>query len=390
MSIALKSVKNPDSIYDYKKRLEALGYGYHTDEKGVQYWVDNRYMEVTPEFADRIYYATRDLWEMCLQAVQFVLDNENTIFPLFNIPKEYFQYIANTWENDVPSIYGRFDLAYDPDTDSIKMLEFNADTPTSLFETAVVQWHWKEHYFPNNESVDQFNNAHDRLVEYWAYLKQYLKGDTLHFACVRESLEDLTNVEYIRDCATQAGIKTKFLFVDEIGWDKSRGCFTDLQEEVITDIFKLYPWEWMIHEEFGKNILTDAVETNWIEPSWKMLLSNKAILYVLSELFPKNPYILKCKTEPLTGDYVKKPLLSREGANVTIVKDNETLDQSEGEYGYEGFIYQEYAKLLFTGHGHYVIGSWVIGQEPCGMSFRESNGLITDNLSRYIPHIIKN
>jgi glutathionylspermidine synthase len=36
-------------------------------------------------------------------------------------------------------LYGRFDLAYRGDGPP-KLLEYNADTPTALFEAAVVQW----------------------------------------------------------------------------------------------------------------------------------------------------------------------------------------------------------------------------------------------------------
>lgn len=384
-SITHKYILNPD--IKYEKRLESIGYGFYNDN-GLPYWIDHRYYEVTPEFSDRVQNATKQIWELCLEAVQYIIDNNQ--FHKFGIPNYMIPHIIKSWDNDVPSIYGRFDFGYDSKKDQLKMLEFNADTPTSLFETGVVQWYWKEHYFPNNNSVDQFSYVHERLIEYWGELKPFMKGDVLHFTCVRESLEDLSNIEYLRDTAIQAGYKTNLLYIDEIGWNGST--FVDLQDQPITDIFKLYPWEWMVNEDFGVNIVNDVNECQWIEPSWKMLLSNKAILPILWELNPNHEYLLECYFDSPRNmpSYVKKPLLSREGANVEIYINGFLTDSTDGEYGSEGFVYQQFVDLHTEDTGTIIIGSWVIGQESCGMSFRESFGLITNNSSRYIPHIIKN
>ena len=48
-------------------------------------------------------------------------------------------FIAASWKRRDASLYGRFDLRYDGQGPA-KLLEYNADTPTSLFETAVFQW----------------------------------------------------------------------------------------------------------------------------------------------------------------------------------------------------------------------------------------------------------
>jgi glutathionylspermidine synthase len=296
-------------------------------------------------------------------------------------------HIERTWENDEPSIYGRFDFAYDAKNKVLKMLEFNADTPTSLFETGIVQWHWKNHYFPS--LTDQFNSVHEQLISSWSSLKPYLKGDILHFACAKETLEDLTNLEYLRDTAIQANIQTKLIYIDDIGWDGR--CFVDLEGEPILSIFKLYPWEWMINEEFAHQIVNDSLEAQWIEPSWKMLLSNKAILPVLWQLFPNHPNLLASYFDSphnLTN-YVKKPILSREGANVEMYYNKELIYNTTGEYGEEGFIFQELATLHKEESGFSIIGSWLIGQESCGISFRESDMPITTDKSRFIPHIIR-
>lgn len=369
---------------NWKNRLENIGYGYHSDND-IPYWIEDYYFSISENFSEQIYQATQELWQMCLTAVEHVIDNKK--YHLFHIPNYIHHHIERSWNNETPSIYGRFDFAYDEIRKQLKLLEFNADTPTSLFECGVVQWYWKQHYF--GDSKDQFNSVHEQLIHSWKEIKPYLKGEILHFTCVRESLEDLTNVEYLRDCAIQSGIQTQLLYIDEIGWNGSN--FVDLNDQPITDIFKLYPWEWMTNEEYGHHIVNDILEAQWIEPSWKMILSNKAILPILWELFPNHPLLLETYfNDPRSlTNYVKKPLLSREGANISIVNNNRTIEQTLGDYGEEGFIYQEFANLIKNNSGYAIIGSWIIGEEPCGISFRESDSLITNDRSRFIPHIIE-
>ncbi|MCI0921282.1 glutathionylspermidine synthase family protein [Sphingobacterium rhinopitheci] len=369
---------------NWEARLSSIGYGYHTMD-GIPYWIDDYYYEISNQEADQIYKATNELWSMCLDAVEYVIKNQ--LYAKFHIPAFMIHHIERSWENDNPSIYGRFDFAFDNTTKELKMLEFNADTPTSLFETGIVQWYWKNHYFP--ELTNQFNSIHEQLIQSWTELKPYLKGEILHFSCGKETLEDLTNVEYLRDTAIQAGIETKLIYIDDIGWDGR--CFVDLEGENIQSIFKLYPWEWMVREEFATQIVNDALEAQWIEPSWKMLLSNKAILPILWELFPNHPNLLASYFDKPSHlkNYVKKPILSREGANVEMYYDTQMIYATEGEYGEEGYVYQELANLHREDSGFSIIGSWVIGQESCGISFRESDMPITTDKSRFIPHIIR-
>jgi glutathionylspermidine synthase len=365
---------------NWQAAVENLGFGFHTSD--VPYWDESAYYTLTLNEITALETATAKLWEMCLEAVQHVIDNK--LYSKFHIPEAFIKYIEKTWNDEHPAIYGRFDLAYK--NGKIKMLEFNADTPTSLYEAGIVQWFWLQDF---DKSKDQFNSIHEKLIAYWKYLKVYLRPGKLHFTCLKETLEDLTNTEYMRDCAMQAGIETKLVYIDDIGWDEDAKQFVDMENEPITNIFKLYPWEWMAGENFGKNILRDSNDSFWIEPAWKMILSNKAILPILYELFPDSEYLLPAYfDEHGMSDYVKKPLLSREGANIDIIKHFGTIELTTGEYGDEGYVYQELFQLPDFNDNYPVIGSWVIGQEPAGMGIREAKTLITDNKSRFVPHMI--
>jgi glutathionylspermidine synthase len=117
-----------------------------------------------------------------------------------------------------------------------------------------------------------------------------------------------------------------------------------------------------------------------------MLWSNKALLAILWELFPGHPNLVPAFIDGPRhlNSYVRKPKMSREGANITIVVDRQKVYEGAGEYGEEGFVYQHF--LPPVNDQHPVIGSWVIDGVSAGIGIRESKGLITDNMSRFVPH----
>jgi glutathionylspermidine synthase len=194
----------------------------------------------------------------------------------------------------------------------------------------------------------------------------------------------------LEDCANEAGIPTKFVYIEDIGQGEGAE-FTDLDDQVVTWIFKLYPWEFMFTEAYGE--LLAGANVTWIEPAWKSILSNKALLPLLWKLNPNHPNLLPAFfEEDLSSSnlrhYVKKPIFAREGSNVTINLNGEILEASPGPYGDEGFIYQEYYPLPVFGDSFTLIGSWLVDDKPAGISVREDRSRITQDLSRYIPHVI--
>src|SRR5690606_31745115 len=82
------------------------------------------------------------LHAMCREAVAEIVESEELLEKL-GIPAEHFDLVRGSWQGGEPEIYGRFDLAYDG-TGPAKLLEYNADTPTSLYESASFQWRWLE------------------------------------------------------------------------------------------------------------------------------------------------------------------------------------------------------------------------------------------------------
>lgn len=376
------------------ERVESVGFHFHSLD-GQPYWDESVCYAFEMDEILQLERATRELQARCIEAVDIVI--RRGWLNRFQIPERFHEYVVSSWEQDEPSLYGRFDLAFGGDesgryrsSDDLapKMLEYNADTPTSLLEASVVQWYWLEETRPGK---DQFNSIHERLIDAWRWFGEQV-GKNLHVAGLGDSLEDFMTMTYLRDTAEQAGLRTSYLDIDGIGWKKTDGggMFVGLNEEPITACFKLYPWEWMVKEEFAPMLLKAGNRVRWIEPAWKMLLSNKAILPILWELFPGHPNLLPASFENNLNaqEVVRKPLLSREGANVRISRGKQVIAETEGTYG-GPWIYQKKATLCERS-GHYaVIGSWIIGGEAAGIGIREDASMVTGNFSRFVPHFIE-
>lgn len=350
------------------------------------YWNEGTYYSFTPQEIETLEIATREVYEILLRVGDVVSKSESWM-DRFGIPKAVQTMIFESWEEEPPALnYGRFDWGFDHDG-TPKLFEFNCDTPTSLLEASVIQWKWKEQTFPGN---DQWNSIHEKLVEKWKDLRpSLLLTEPLYFtgSIMEETGEDVITLAYLRDTAEQAGFKTESVAIDDIGVTKD-GEFIDLQDRYIRQIFKLYPWEMMTTEAYLPYLKTSV--TKWIEPIWKMMWSNKAVLAALYALEPDCPWLLPAQLEIPSDprNYVKKPLLSREGSNVTIVKSGEQIATSGGEYGEEGYVYQNLFDLPNFSGNYPVLGTWIIDGEPAGMGIRE-DGLITGNAARFVPHIIE-
>jgi glutathionylspermidine synthase len=367
---------------DWETEVEKWGMFYHTFD-GEPYWYESAHYEFTAAEIDQLEDATTELHRICLAAVDTVVKNE--WYQPFGIDISLWDLIKWSWEHQKPGLYGRFDLGFDG-VNPPKLYEYNADTPTALLEAAVIQWQWLQIF---DAGADQFNSIWEGLIETWQTLSSQtrLPSAKVWFAH-EEAFEDLMTVACLRDAANEAGLETAALHMPDIGWDARRKVFTDLDENEMTALFKLYPYEWLVHDNFAPQFISTYQSMTWIEPAWKMILSNKAILAILWQIFPDHPNLLPAfLDQPSSTDgYVRKPLLGREGANVTVYG---LAAETPGQYGDSGYVYQARFDTPSFGGAYPVLGSWVIGDQPRGMGIRESNELVTDDRARFVPHLFR-
>lgn len=375
---------------DWQARADAVGFTW-SHESGERYWDESAaYAFTLDQIEQDLEAPTEELHQMCLDLVDEAVQSER-LMGLLEIPEPMRDYVADSWKRNEPSLYGRFDFAYDGQSPA-KLYEYNADTPTSIFETAVFQWLWLEDRMADGavpQGADQFNSLHEKLVDRFRAI--FPNGGFVHFSSDDTVVEDRQTVRFLEDLAKQAGLDPKFIAIDQIGLNAD-GRFVDDENWLIQAMFKLYPWEQMLRDDYAEPL--PNAEITVLEPAWKSLLSNKGILPLLWERHAGHPNLLESyfESDPahqkLGEAYVRKPLFSREGANVSIV---EGLAREEGhDQGYDGAAIRQALQLPPQFDGQYVIiGSWVVGTEPAGISLREDQGRITRNTSRFVPHFIR-
>lgn len=362
----------------YREKIEALGFDFHGD-----YWREEACYRLSSNEVEMLETATAEAYRMYCDAVEYILNDQPEFMErILQLPPEICERIRRSWDEDELSLYGRFDFLVDK-SGVPRILEFNADTPTSLLEASVIQWQWKEDLFP---ASDQYNGIHEGLVQSWKDM--FPAGSEIHFAGALDDHEDTGTLQYLASTAMEAGFSTRVLDMNSL--DLRDGCFYDPSGERVKRCFKLYPWEWMV-DESADGCLADV---QWVEPVWKLLMSNKAILKVLFDLFPDSPYVLPCYlSRPESGLFCKKPVYSREGHNVSVLEirnweERVRLAETEGDYNQGAYVYQEYVEPTAYSGRYPVIGSWVVGGEPAGIGIRENRTEITGNLSEFVPHII--
>jgi glutathionylspermidine synthase len=384
---------------NWKSKAEALGFRFHT-MYGEPYWDETSAYAFSLEQVERdIEDPSTELHAMCLEAVDAILASEEMMARM-GVPEAHRDMVGASRRRREPALYGRLDLAY-RGAGQAKLLEYNADTPTSLYESAAFQWLWLEDMRASGQlkhDDDQFNGIHEALVARFAEILP--EGSHLHFASARDVEEDFATVEYLAWTAKEAGLVAHYVAIEDIGLTDA-GQFCDGENRVIGALFKLYPWEEMLADPFAEAIA--GANCRLIEPPWKALVSNKGILPVLWRLFEGHPNLLPAffedelsgpaamrSQEALARGRVTKPLFSREGASIRIEQPGrQTLASGDRSYDRHPKIIQAYEPLPTMNGMHPVIGAWIVGDACVGMGLREDASPITQNLSRFKPHFVR-
>lgn len=392
---------------DWNDQLVADGVLWGTTECGA-YWSESMkqpvYYKLTAGEQFNLEIAANEVHSACLNDLVWLFEEADEAtrdvwFGRFGIhDQEVRRYIMESWDKDEWGMYGRFDFVLTKE--GPKLLEYNADTPTTLIETAVTQWNWFDQNREKLGKVGQFNELHEALIRHWADMKHYndLKGK-VHFAAFSQ-VDDMATAVYMAEAAREGGIDVDILPMEDIGWNNVE--FTDPNETPIQNCFKLYPWEWMMEDEFGQHVTNS--DTRWIEPAWKMMLANKAILALLWERHPDMEWLVPCYIQDAEGDaefetkpgekWVTKPLLSREGCNVKIweiAQDGTAVlvEGVEGDYDESECVFQKYIEWDPIDGVYPMMGVWMVGDDAVALGIREDDGPITQNNSRFIPHVFE-
>lgn len=372
----------------FPRRAEALGFGFHSPDER-EYWARDACYALTPEAIDALDAAAREANAMIAEAVERVVSRGD--YRAFGFTDRLAALVEASHQAREPSLYGRFDFRLAPDG-SVKLFEFNAETPAALLEAAVVQLAWFEEAAPGpttRPGTDQWNAIDDALVARWPLLGM---PRHIHFAAEHERSDEVAQVAYLMATARAAGHDATFIPVEDISWQAEAG-FVTPDGTPLAACFKLYPWDWLDVEEGGR--LLPLGRTRWIEPARRMLHASKAILVTLWEMFPRHPLLLPASLDraAIDGPAIGKPALGLEGHGMRVegVADDPSTDMAEGLPS-SPTIWQQWAPLPAhaTPHGDAfpVMGVWIVGDEPCGLGIREGEELVTTLEDRFVPHVV--
>ncbi len=380
--------------------LESIGFVWHTDEDNSSY-ITNEIIEITPEEAEAFYEATNELYDMFCEAGEYVV--ENNLFHELNIPFNLVDTIKESWKNDVHwHLYSRFDLAGGIDKKPIKLIEFNADTPTSLFETAIIQWAMLKKN--GLDEASQFNNLYEALSDNFKRIitldsevdkfdEYYSKlGWKILFSSISSSFEDINTTKLLQHIATEAGFHTDFEFIENTQFN-DEGIFKD--NENFEFWFKLIPWEDIAIEESELAlILTEIIKEKKaiiFNPAYTLMFQSKGFMKILWDLYPNHPLLLETSFEPLVNKkQVEKKCFGREGANIKIINVDGSIDvETSGEYEGHKTIYQEYVELPTDSEGNSYQAGVFYAYEACALGFRRGEKIL-NNMSKFVGHIVKN
>lgn len=378
--------------------LESLGFVWHTDSDETSY-ISDELVVISEGEAEAYYEATNTLYDMFVEAAEHVV--EHNLFHEIGIPFNLIEAIKESWENDIHwHLYGRFDLAGGIDDKPIKLIEFNADTPTALFETAIIQWAMLKQN--NLEEESQFNGLYEALVDNFkrlvtleedvsAFEDRYDDWNFL-FTSVKGNSEEENTVRLLQHIAQEAGYKTEFAYIDDIAFSTEEGIEYEGTNYELW--FKLIPWEDIALEESDLAMLLTNIIKNQkaiiFNPAYTLLFQSKGLLKILWDLYPNHPLLLESSFEPLEGQkQVKKPVFGREGGNVSILDENASeLEAVDGDYANHKMIYQAYTELPTDLKGQSYQAGVFYAYEACGLGFRKGDKIL-NNMSKFVGHIVK-
>lgn len=377
--------------------FRALGWEWLINADNWNY-LTSELLPITEVESEEFYENTNLLYKVMTNAAQHVI--QHNYWKELDIPYNMVELIKYTWNDRKRHIhlYSRFDIAGGIDGLPPKLLEFNADTPTSVPETAVIQWA----QLKANEIAEthQFNFLHEALVAQFELLKKNNPdlSPTLLLSSMRESAEDDANVDLIADAATTAGFEVEFRYVDEVVFSPNEGIFVDYGWDKFKRFsfwFKLVPWEYIANDEPQLlDILSHIIlgrRAVVLNPPYSLLLQSKGLLKYAWDTHKYHDLLLATSfEEPLRYEkYVKKVLFGREGANVSIFDEvGNQISTRDGDYLRYRSIYQSFAQLGRDPEGRYYQAGVFYAGEACGLGFRRG-GLIIDNGASFVGHVIE-
>lgn len=339
---------------------------------------------------DRFKRTAKEAFDIYTKATEKIISERK--LGLLGIPSFFHECIYYSWENRDKHafLYGRFDINGGFDSKEETVIEFNADTCSTLPETL----YWQEAQFKELKSgFDSFNQLESSLIKKLTQIRSKLTVENPVFMGSSFGYEeDKMNVNPMLDLAYQAGFKSFYEDLENVVFSEEGVFYTLGEEYQMVDVwFKMIPWDWMFNEEPDlAKILSDLILKDLIivlNPAYTTIWQNKKFLTYITQNFPTNVIARTFSSEPSLGDFVKKPVYGRIGENIQI-KTSGKREETKGDYALQEFIYQEYHPLVMDHEDYYYQPGVFYVEEPVAFNLRTQDQKIMTDDCEFMSHYL--
>jgi len=333
------------------------------------YWVKetdcaiDKLIEVTTEEAEAYYEAANELYDMYVDAAEYIIDND--LFFELGIPFNIVDTIKKSWENDVHwHIYGAFKFAGGVAGKPIKLAGFDADTTSHIFEAAQLQWAILQEN--DIDESQQFNEIYEKISENFKRLitlddgidlfDERYDGWNILFSSLSNTKDESTT-RLLQQMADEAGFSNEFSYLDDVLFDDESIC--DKHSNKFEYWYKHKKWLDIATDESELATTLATIMKNQeaiiINPAYTLLFESRGMLKILKDLYPDSPYLLDVSFDKKDG-YIEK-----------------TVFGDTSEYNNFKKIYQEIAPTLKDVHNSNYEAKVFFAYEACGLSFIKDN-----------------
>lgn len=372
-----------------------------TLQNGLSYrtWDESSAYLMSRDDVDEIVSAISSVVSMAREAADFLLDGE---WGTFGMSNEIFELVRNSFDSRETEFFTRYDFAYTADG-SLKLVGIEPDSPRYLVETAHTQRTWLFDMFGNkvkNHKVTQLNSIPEMILEAFKEFKNNDKN--LHvFTSSLERGEDSISSSYIKGLARTCGLNVSGHRMKDLIWDKFSNVWVDEKGDEVTSFYKHYPWELIMSSPSSKNFIEhyeDFKQT--LDPLWKIIMSNRAVLPAMYHLFPDSKILSPAKLDDVTGigeDYVMSPVLLSSSRNeMGVLKGRAFTSWGENMKDLSNQPTIAYRKLDMPkryrdasgGYRFTFLSVFTVGGSLAGIGVRESRLPLLGAHSTFKPHVV--
>lgn len=364
-------------------------------------WDESSAYIITRNEVDTILDKAVNIVNMGREAVDFLLDGE---WGTLGLPIPVFEYARNSFDDQEIELFTRYDFAY-LGNGQIKLVNIEADAPSLLVETAEAQRKWLWDKFAQKakqHKVTQLNSIPEMTKSAFGQLYKMSPEGNFHILDSESTRgKEWFASSYIKNLAEKAGWDIGRVRLKDLSWDNQQKRWEDHAENKINGVYKQLPWDMLFDHMLMREIVAHSQNLERIfEPAWKTILSSRAIMPALHELYPRSALISPAslsRSKKLGEDIVAAPMLRSASRNeVGTLKGRRFTAWGEDIKDFRNQKSMIYRKLEIpkrfkdsNGGGQFTyLSIFTVAGNIAGLGIQETKLPLLGQHSTFKPHIV--